>query len=233
MVSNQNRHKIIITIDGKASTGKSTLAKKLAREFNYLHIDTGAMYRAVTFYALKHHKTKKNQVNMQGLIKNLHKVHIEFKFDRFRQRCFLNGIDVENQIRTMDVSDSVSYISTFSQVRSYLVGLQRLMGKNKAVVMEGRDIGTVVFPEAECKFFLIADPKIRAKRRFEELIQIGKKIDYNQVLSNVMDRDEIDQSRKHSPLKKAKDAIEIDVSNLNAQEVYFKVKHMIHQQLTS
>lgn len=227
----QNFKKIIIAIDGKASTGKTTLAKRLASEFNYLHIDTGAMYRAVTLYALEHHRKNSNQVDKQKLIENLDNIHIEFKVEDFQQRCFLNGVDVENKIRTMNVSDFVSQVSTFSQVRSYLVSFQRSIGKNKAIVMEGRDIGTVVFPEAECKIYLTANPEIRARRRYDELIQLGKKIEYNMILKNVINRDQIDQSRKHSPLLKAKDAIEIDVTHLSAEEVYLKSKGIVDQKI--
>ncbi|MCY4216848.1 MAG: (d)CMP kinase [Flavobacteriaceae bacterium] len=223
--------KIIIAIDGKASTGKTTLAKRLAKHYSYAHIDTGAMYRAVTFYALKHYRKANHQIDMPRLIENIHNIHIEFKIDSFKQRCLLNGIDVDDQIRSIDVSDFVSLVSTYSPVRTYLVSLQQKIGQKKAIVMEGRDIGTVVFPKAECKIYLTANPEIRAKRRYRELIQLGHQTDFNVVLKNVIKRDYIDQSRKHSPLTKASDAIQIDVSDLNAEQVYLKSKKIVDQKL--
>ncbi len=223
--------KIIIAIDGKASTGKTTLAKRLSSHYHYRHIDTGAMYRAVTLYALKHYRKTNNQIDMQKLIKNINNIYIEFKIDDFQQRCFLNGVDVDDQIRSIEVSDFVSSISTYSEVRTYLVSLQRKIGQNKAVVMEGRDIGTVVFPKAECKIYLTAHPETRAKRRYKELTQLDNKVNFNMIFKNVIKRDHIDQYRKHSPLSKASDAIEIDVTDLNAEQVYLKSKKIVDQKL--
>ena len=207
--------KIIITIDGYSACGKSTLAKDLADKLKYGYIDTGAMYRAVTFFFLE------NRVNIQKsaeLDKALKKINITFKNTIKGNRTFLNGKDVEDVIRKMFVSKNVSHVAAISAVRKVVVKQQKEMGRNKGIVMEGRDIGTVVFPNAELKLFLTADPDIRTKRRYDELKSKGQTVSLKSIKANLMERDHIDSTRKDSPLKKAKEAIVIDNSNLSQQE---------------
>ncbi|MEM6966356.1 MAG: (d)CMP kinase, partial [Bacteroidota bacterium] len=207
--------KVIITIDGHSACGKSTLAKALANELNYGYIDTGAMYRAVTYFFLE------NRVNIQKtmeLEKALKKIKITFKSTVGGNRTFLNGLDVEDTIRKMFVSKNVSHVAAISVVRKMVVKQQKEMGKRKGIVMEGRDIGTVVFPKAELKIFLTADEEVRVKRRFEELKNKGQRVSLKNVKSNLAERDHIDSTRKDSPLKKAKESVVIDNSNLTEKE---------------
>ena len=207
--------KIIITIDGHSACGKSTLAKDLAGQLKYGYIDTGAMYRAVTFFFLE------NRVNIQKtaeLERALTKINITFKNTVRGNRTFLNGKDVEDVIRKMFVSKNVSHVSAISAVRKVIVKQQQQMGKNKGIVMEGRDIGTVVFPKAELKLFLTADADTRTKRRYNELKNKGQNVSMKSVKANLMERDHIDSTRKDSPLKKAKEAIIIDNTNLTQKE---------------
>lgn len=207
--------KIIITIDGHSACGKSTLAKALASELNYGYIDTGAMYRAVTFYFLE------NRVNIQKtaeMERALKKINITFKNTVGGNRTFLNGIDVEDVIRKMFVSKNVSHVAAISMVRKMVVKQQMEMGRQKGIVMEGRDIGTVVFPKAELKMFLTADPDVRTKRRYDELKKKGQRVSMKSIKDNLLERDHIDSTRKDSPLKKAKEAILIDNSNLTQSE---------------
>lgn len=213
-------NKIIITIDGEASTGKTTLAKRLSNYYNYRHIDSGAMYRAVTYFALEKCMNPSGTINYAKLITYLPKLRIDFKTVNSQQLCCLNGVEIEDQIRNMNVSDFVSEVSEIREVRVNLVKQQRAMGQKKGIVMEGRDIGTIVFPEAERKFFLTAKPEVRAQRRFEQLCQFDEKIKYEDILSNVVKRDRIDQTRKHSPMAIAKDAIIIDVSAQTINQIF-------------
>lgn len=213
---------IIIAIDGHASCGKSTLAKKIAEELQYTYIDTGAMYRAVTLYAIQNNFIENNQLNKQKLIDSLDNIKIDFQYDSKEHKSItlLNNINVENQIRTMEVSQYASPVATIPEVRTKLVELQQKMGKQKKISMDGRDIGTIVFPDADIKIFLTASPKVRAKRRYDELIAKGQKVSYEEILENVLQRDNIDSTREVGPLKKADDSILIDNSNLNIRESF-------------
>jgi len=204
--------KITIAIDGFSSTGKSTVAKQIAKHLGYVYVDTGAMYRAVTFYAMQNGLISDDDFNKEALIYQLPKINISFKFNEALgfAEVYLNEENIENQIRTLEVSSFVSKVATVSEVREQLVKQQQKMGQAKGVVMDGRDIGTVVFPDAELKIFMTASAEIRAKRRYEELLERGDKVDYNAVLKNVQERDYIDSNRADSPLVKADDAIEND-----------------------
>ena len=214
--------KITIAIDGFSSTGKSTVAKQLAKALGYVYVDSGAMYRAVTLFAMQNGFINETHFDSDKLIANLNTVEILFKFNNklgFAE-VFLNDKNVENEIRTLEVSQFVSQVSEISEVRRMLVKQQQQMGINKGVVMDGRDIGTVVFPEAELKIFMTASAETRAKRRFQELLEKGANVGYDEVLENVTSRDKIDTTREDSPLTKANDAIEIDNSYLSIEEQY-------------
>lgn len=217
--------KITIAIDGFSSTGKSTVAKQLAKHLGYVYIDTGAMYRAVAFYAMENGLISDDDFNVEALVYQLPNIEISFKFNEILgfAEVYLNGINVEKEIRTLRVSGFVSKVATVSQVRHKLVEQQQKMGKDKGVVMDGRDIGTVVFPDAELKLFMTASAEKRAVRRYEELINRGDKVIYEDVLANVQERDHMDTTRKDSPLEKAKDAIEVDNSNLSLEEQFDKI----------
>lgn len=225
--------KITIAIDGFSSTGKSTLAKQLAKHLGYVYVDTGAMYRAVTFYAMQKGFISAGHFDKQSLIDNLHKVTLQFLFNTKLgyAEIYLNEQNVEDDIRTLDVSNCVSRIAEVSEVRAKLVEQQKHMGENKAVVMDGRDIGTVVFPNAELKLFMTASPQTRAKRRYDELTGKGMEVSYEDVLKNVEERDYIDSNRKDSPLVKADDAIEIDNSDLSIEQQFEKVLALVTQRV--
>ena len=217
--------KITIAIDGFSSTGKSTIAKQLANTLGYVYVDSGAMYRAVTLFAMQNKLIESNSFNSEQLIKQLNDIQISFTFNKnlgFAE-VYLNGQNVEKEIRTLEVSRFVSQVATISEVRKQLVKQQQSIGNQKGVVMDGRDIGTVVFPNAELKLFMTSSPETRAIRRYDELIQRGDKVAFEDVLENVKSRDHIDSTRKDSPLIKAKDAIEIDNSNLSLKEQFEKV----------
>ncbi|MHC0441955.1 (d)CMP kinase [Flavobacterium sp. 3-210] len=222
--------KITIAIDGFSSTGKSTLAKQLAKELEYVYVDTGAMYRAVAYFAMKNKFIDTDSFNKNALIESLPEIRLEFKFnaDLGFAEMYLNGENVEKQIRTIEVSNFVSKVAEVSEVRSKLVEQQQGMGKNKAIVMDGRDIGTVVFPDAELKIFMTASAETRAQRRFDELQQKGDDVTYEEVLKNVVDRDYIDTHREDSPLVIAEDAIEIDNSYLNKEEQFAAVLELVN-----
>jgi cytidylate kinase len=213
--------KITIAIDGFSSCGKSTMAKDLAKEIGYIYVDTGAMYRSVTLFALRH-----NLFNADGTIREeelkeqMKDINISFQLNKTTGRpdTYLNGENVENDIRTMEVSSHVSPIATLSFVREALVAQQQRMGAEKGIVMDGRDIGTVVFPKAELKIFVTASAEVRAQRRYDELRAKGMDADYADILKNVEERDYIDSHRATSPLRKADDAIELDNSNLTIAE---------------
>jgi cytidylate kinase len=222
--------KITVAIDGFSSTGKSTLAKQLAKELEYVYVDTGAMYRAVAYYAMQNQIIGTDFFNKDVLIQALPKIQLEFKFNAglgFGE-MYLNDENVEKQIRTIEVSNFVSKVAEISEVRSKLVEQQQEMGKNKAIVMDGRDIGTVVFPDAELKIFMTASAETRAQRRFDELQQKGDDVSYEDVLKNVVERDYIDTHRADSPLVIADDAIEIDNSYLNREEQFTAVLELIN-----
>ncbi len=216
--------KITIAIDGFSSTGKSTLAKQLADWLDYIYVDTGAMYRAVTLFAMQQGFITDATVDIIALQNALKDITIDFKKNESTgmAEVFLNGINVEKQIRTLAVSSLVSPVAAISSVRAKLVSQQQKLGQNKGVVMDGRDIATVVFPDAELKIFLDASATTRAQRRYKELIDSGDKVSLKDVLKNVVERDRLDSSRKDSPLVKAKDAIAIDNSHMNL-EVQFHV----------
>ncbi|MBL7868663.1 MAG: (d)CMP kinase [Flavobacterium lindanitolerans] len=222
--------KITIAIDGFSSTGKSTLAKQLAKYLGYIYVDTGAMYRAVTLYAMQHDFISDTHFDKKALIERLPKISLQFLFnpDLGYAEIFLNEKNVEAEIRTLEVSNFVSRIAEISEVRAKLVEQQQNMGKNKGIVMDGRDIGTVVFTDAELKLFMTASPETRARRRYEELLQKGQEVTYDEVLKNVQERDYIDTHREDSPLTKADDAIEIDNSHLSIQEQFDKVLGLVN-----
>lgn len=213
--------KIIIAIDGFSSCGKSTMAKDLAHELGYIYVDTGAMYRCVALYALQHKLfLKDGEINIPKLEAAMPNINISFKLNKETGRpdTYLNNENVENKIRTMEVSSHVSSIAAIPFVREALVAQQQKMGKDKGIVMDGRDIGTVVFPNAELKIFVTASPEVRAQRRYDELMEKGMEADYNEILENVKQRDYIDSHRDVSPLRKAGDAIELDNSNISIEE---------------
>ncbi|MCY1490021.1 Cytidylate kinase [compost metagenome] len=222
--------KITIAIDGFSSTGKSTLAKQLAKYLGYIYVDTGAMYRAVTFYAMEHDFISETHFDKKSLVEKLPKISLQFLFnpDLGFAEIYLNEKNVETEIRTLAVSNFVSKIAEISEVRAKLVEQQQQMGKNKGIVMDGRDIGTVVFTDAELKLFMTASPETRAKRRYDELIEKGQEVTYEEVLKNVQERDYIDTHREDSPLTKAADAIEIDNSHLSIQEQFDKVLELVN-----
>ncbi|GHC63865.1 (d)CMP kinase [Ulvibacter litoralis] len=213
--------KITIAIDGYSSTGKSTVAKQLADWLEYVYVDSGAMYRAITLYAIEKGFISETSFDSDKLIKHLPEISLTFvKNSEGKAEMHLNGRNVEKQIRTMQVSEFVSPIATISEVRSKLVDQQQKMGEGKGVVMDGRDIGTVVFPTAELKIFMNATAEQRATRRYKELIERGDAVTYAEVLHNVQERDTIDTTREDSPLRKAKDAIEIDNSEMNLEDQF-------------
>ncbi len=213
--------KITIAIDGFSSCGKSTMAKDLAKEIGYIYIDSGAMYRAVTLYCLENSLfTSEGNVNSEELEKHINDISVSFCLnnDTLKPETFLNGVNVESKIRTMEVSSRVSLVAALGFVREALVKLQQEMGKSKGIVMDGRDIGTVVFPDAELKIFVTASAEIRAKRRYDELLAKGQEVSFDEILKNVEERDRIDQTRAVSPLRKADDAIVLDNSNMTLEE---------------
>jgi len=222
--------KITIAIDGYSSTGKSTLAKELANHLGYVYVDTGAMYRAVAFFAMQNGYIGKDFFDTASLIKSLPSIKLIFIFnpDLGFAEMYLNDVNIEKEIRTIEVSNFVSKVAEISEVRSKLVEQQQEMGKNKGIVMDGRDIGTVVFPDADLKIFMTASPTTRAERRFKELQKKGDKVTFDEVLKNVQERDYIDTHREDSPLVMAKDAIEFDNSNISKQEQFEKVLKLVH-----
>lgn len=214
--------KITIAIDGFSSTGKSTLAKSLAKSLSYVYIDTGAMYRAVTLYAMRKGFITEGHFDKEALIESLPSIELHFEYNAVRgfAEVYLNQSNVEDVIRTLEVSRFVSQIAEVPEVRRKLVEQQQNLGKSKGVVMDGRDIGTVVFPDAELKIFMTASPEIRAQRRFDELVEKDASIKYEDVFKNVVDRDKIDTTRADSPLVMAVDAVEVDNSNLSREEQF-------------
>jgi cytidylate kinase len=223
--------KITIAIDGFSSTGKSTLAKQLAKHLGYIYVDTGAMYRAVTFFAMQNGYISNEFFDKDTLINSLPfvKLHFQFNADLGFAEMYLNDVNVEKEIRTIEVSNFVSKVAEISEVRSKLVEQQQEMGKDKAIVMDGRDIGTVVFPDAELKIFMTASAETRAQRRFDELQAKGDSVTYEEVLKNVQERDYIDTHRDDSPLVIAEDAIEIDNSYLSREEQFQAVLELVEE----
>ena len=226
---------ITIAIDGFSSTGKSTIAKQLAKKLAYSYVDSGAMYRAVTLYAMNNNFISESYFKKELLIKDLSKINLEFRFNKFVGfgEIYLNDKNVEHEIRTLEVSKLVSKVAEISEIRKKLVEQQQLMGKNKGVIMDGRDIGTVVFPKAELKIFMNASAEKRAIRRYNELIKRGDKVSYEEILKNVEYRDHIDSTRDDSPLIKADDAIEIDNSDLTLKEQFDKIYTIVQEKLNT
>ena len=219
-MNNPSEKRIVIAIDGHSSCGKSTVAKELAKKLGYIYIDSGAMYRVVTLYALRNGLIKNQAPDVEKLLAALKNIRITFKWDEEtgRNTTFLNDENVEEEIRQLAVSENVSPVSTIAEVRAEMVKQQRENGKNKGIVMDGRDIGTVVFPNAELKIFMTASPEIRAQRRFDELKAKGMNVDFDEILKNVKERDLIDSTREVSPLRKADDAVVLDNSYLTREE---------------
>ncbi|MGB5692134.1 MAG: (d)CMP kinase [Flavobacteriaceae bacterium] len=220
--------KITIAIDGFSSTGKSTVARQLANALEYIYVDSGAMYRAVTLYAIHNELFYEEDPGLERLVAHLPEIHLGFVFDPRLgySEIHLNGENVEKEIRSMEVSERVSQVAVVREIREKLVELQRSMGKDKGIVMDGRDIGTVVFPDAELKIFITASPDVRAKRRYKELLGRGEQVVFEQVLKNIRERDYIDSHREFSPLKKAEDAVEIDNGEMSPEQQFEKVLHL-------
>lgn len=227
--------KIVIAIDGHSSTGKSTVAKQLANHLNYIYVDTGAMYRAITLFAHQNNWIEGDSLNEPALVEKLSEVSISFQLnpDTQKSEVFLNGTNVEDQIRDLTISSKVSLVAQVPQVREKLVEIQQQMGKEKGIVMDGRDIGTVVFPNAELKLFMTASPEIRAQRRYEELKSKGDPVSYDDIFENVMHRDKLDSERTHSPLKQADDAVLVDNSKLSQEEQFEFILNLINKKLKS
>ncbi|MBP1637527.1 MAG: cytidylate kinase [Bacteroidetes bacterium] len=217
--------KIIVAIDGFSSCGKSTMAKELAKYAGYIYVDTGAMYRAVSLFAIRKGWMTATGIDEAELQKHIKELKITFKTNTHgQQETFLNGENVEKEIRTLEVANGASRVSTIGFVRRELVRLQQLMGQEKGIVMDGRDIGTVVFPDAELKIYLTASPEVRAQRRYDEMRAKGEEADFEAVLANVKERDDRDQNRTESPLRQADDAIEIDNSSLTREQQREKLR---------
>jgi cytidylate kinase len=227
--------KITIAIDGFSSTGKSTLAKQLAKHLGYIYVDTGAMYRAIALFAMQNKFISIDSLDKESLVKALPNIKLQFHFnaDLGYAEMYLNDSNVEKEIRTIEVSSFVSRIAEISEVRSKLVEQQQEMGKNKGIVMDGRDIGTVVFPDAELKIFMTSSPETRAQRRFDELKAKGDVVSFEEVLQNVQERDYIDTHRADSPLVMADDAIEIDNSYLTREEQFAAVLELSEELINS
>ncbi|RLD63761.1 MAG: (d)CMP kinase [Bacteroidetes bacterium] len=215
-----NNTKKIIAIDGFSSCGKSTVAKDLAKKLNYLYIDSGAMYRAVTLFCLRNNIINENNIDEEKLKSLINNIKISFRYNTKtgQPETYLNGNNVEDEIRNVEVSENVSSISKIKFVRENLVKQQQELGKNKAIVMDGRDIGTTVFPNADLKIFMTADVDVRAQRRFKELSEKGQNVSIEEIRNNIKNRDYLDQNREISPLKKADDAIILDNSHLTKEE---------------
>ncbi|TNE80550.1 MAG: (d)CMP kinase [Bacteroidetes bacterium] len=227
--------KIIIAVDGYSSCGKSTIARALAKKLGYLYIDSGAMYRAVALYFLRNDVPfQVEERDLQAIEQALSQIHIEFRFNEAigQQETFLNDENVEEEIRQMFVANHVSKVSTISEVRRFLVKQQQKKGEGKGIVMDGRDIGTVVFPQAELKLFMTADPVIRAERRLAELQGKGMNSTLEEVLHNLQERDRIDSTRADSPLKKADDAVVIDNTHLSPEEQFNLALNYAHQRIS-
>ena len=216
----QTTKKIIIAIDGFSSCGKSTFAKAIAARLGYIFIDTGAMYRAVTLYALEHGAIVDGKVAEDRVVALLPDVNISFRFnaERGASDAYVNGEKVEDKIRSIEVSNMVSHVSSVAQVREKLVAMQQQMGRARGVVMDGRDIGTVVFPDAELKIFMTAEPQVRAERRYAELKAKGDNVTMEEILENVISRDKADMTREISPLRQAEDAVVLDNSHMSVEE---------------
>lgn len=227
--------KITIAIDGFSSTGKSTIAKQLANALEYIYVDTGAMYRAVTLFALRKGFINADDFSINDLVSNLDAIELKFKYSEavgFAE-MYLNDENVEKEIRTLEISNYVSKVAAVPEVRYQLVKQQQLMGQDKGVVMDGRDIGTVVFPDAELKLFMTASPEKRAMRRYKELIDKGDDVKYEDVLRNVQNRDYIDSHREDSPLRQAEDAIAFDNSDMGLKEQFERILNLVKRTINA
>ncbi|MDD3458495.1 MAG: (d)CMP kinase [Weeksellaceae bacterium] len=223
--------KLIIAIDGYSSTGKSTLAKLLAKSLGYIHIDSGAMYRAITLYVIENKMIDGGNIDEESLLNNLDSIDIHFEYNPETQQneVFLNGENVEKKIRQMKVSSKVSLVAKIPEIREHAVNLQRKLGESKGIVMDGRDIGTTVFPKADIKIFLTTSAEIRAKRRYNELLKTEQPSTYEEVLENIAERDRTDTQRKVSPLRMAEDAILVDNGELSPQQTLQIVLQLINE----
>jgi len=225
--------RITVAIDGFSSTGKSTIAKQLASKLGYVYVDSGAMYRAMTLFSMQKGYISSSQFCVQDLIDNLDNASLEFIYNETLgfAEMYLNNVNVEKSIRSLEVSNLVSKVSAIPEVRRKLVAIQKEIGKNKAVVMDGRDIGSVVFTDAELKIFMTSSAETRAQRRYDELIEKGEKVSYQDVFTNVVERDRVDTSRKDSPLVKADGAIEIDNSQLSKEKQFEIILKLVEEKL--
>ena len=224
--------KIIVAIDGFSSCGKSTMAKTLARETGYIYVDTGAMYRAVSLFCIRNGWMTDSELNTAAIEKHIAEIQLEFRTnENGKAEMYMNGENIESEIRTLDVANGASKVSTLGAVRRELVRQQQKMGEKKGIVMDGRDIGTVVFPEAELKIFLTASAEVRAQRRWDEMRTKGENVSYEEVLANVIERDFRDQNRDESPLRKAVDAIEIDNTTLQPNEQQEILRQLFERKL--
>jgi cytidylate kinase len=226
--------KITIAIDGFSSTGKSTIAKLLAKKYNYIYVDTGAMYRAVSLFAKNNSFVGSDFLNSEKLVESLNEISLSFKFNETLgfAEMYLNNINVEKQIRTLEVSQLVSKVATISEVRKKLVAEQQLMGKEGGIVMDGRDIGTVVFPDADLKLYMTASADKRATRRYKELLERGDDVSFDEILFNVQERDRIDSTREDSPLVQAEDAIGFDNSDMGINEQFERICSLVDSKLS-
>ncbi len=217
-----DQNKIIIAIDGYSSCGKSTVAKEIAKKLNYIFIDSGAMYRAVTLFCLRFNLVENGLVNLPALKEKLNSIHITFVHNpvTLHNDVYLNDENVEQEIRQLNVAQNVSQVAAIAEVRQLLVAQQQELGRAKGIVMDGRDIGTVVFPEAELKIFMTADPRIRAQRRYDEMIAKNETVNFDEILANINERDRYDETRSESPLRKAEDAIVLDNSYMTREEQF-------------
>lgn len=230
----RNMKKIIIALDGYSSCGKSTMAKELAKEIGYTYIDTGAMYRAIALYSMRNGIIQNNSIDTDKLQLAMADIHISFvrNPETGRWETYLNGENVEKEIRTMEVANQVSPVAALGFVRKAMVAQQQEMGKAKGVILDGRDVGTVIFPDAELKIFLTARPEVRAQRRLKESLAKGEKVTYEEVLKNLQERDHKDTTRAEGPLKKAEDAIELDNSDMTVEEQQAWLLAQLNQVIT-
>lgn len=221
--------RIVIAVDGFSSCGKSSFAKLIAKRLSYLYIDSGAMYRAVTLGFIQNKWIENSVVKQSNLLSNIKSLEVGFSLNPITKsfETTLNGVVVEEQIRTIGVASLVSVVAAIPEVRERMVELQRKLGVSKGIVMDGRDIGTVVFPDAELKIFMTADPKIRAERRLKELVEKGQSVNFAEILANIEERDHLDQTRDVSPLRKADDAVILDNSHMTIDEQMFWVENLI------
>ena len=227
--------KLTIAIDGHASTGKSSIAKEIALKYGYIYINSGSMYRAVTLFAIKNNLLEELNENIDLFIEKLNAVSIDFRFNKINliSEIFLNGINVEKEIGSLEISNFVSKVAAIPEIRKEMVKLQRNIDRKKGVVMDGRDIGSVVFPDADIKLFLTASETVRAKRRFEEMINNGFSVSYDDILNNIRIRDNLDSSRSDSPLTIEKDAVVIDNSNMSIDEQIKQIIHLIDNKIVN